>query len=548
MALPSTGAITLSAVNTELGRSDTSTLALNDGRVRSLANTSVVSDSTFSMSSLANKSGTWISGTWDRSSPSRWPALFQGNSRQFFYGVSTGTTALGTGATFAIEQYNLNGESTNVHFCFRPTEIATSGGTFNSTITNVSPDGSHTVTMFRYAVGTSRVNGLAKINLSSQTRTTIEFRRLLNQSGSALSGIGILGSLVILPTGNVAVGFNAFVENFGGVTIADTFHILVFDANLQFSFGRYWAGFRGSPDDIDRDARIAGCDSSGNLYGICVVQTRTTGTSTPTSLSFAHFKISSTGVVTQGALQHAADDTVDSSYSAVNVSSSGKMAVIIPLQRSGVATSSARRPVAVIFNSNGSVQFTRQITTGFGTNIVYTFVNAVFAGDGSIYLFASVGARAGSTPATGGEVHIIKLDSSGTTIWQRRIRFSVFGNARPYVDMSTDGRPVLCGENENLLSFDCLFGDFDQYSIPYVEEACNIVVRTDGSGTGTYFHPNSYDMIYDVSTVTLGTSFSLSATGVTLPNSVSTTGVSSTTLAITTTTRNGITNKTKVNI
>lgn len=56
MTMPSSGPITLGQANTELGRSATATLTMNDSTLRSLAGVSGTSGSTWSMNSLYGKS------------------------------------------------------------------------------------------------------------------------------------------------------------------------------------------------------------------------------------------------------------------------------------------------------------------------------------------------------------------------------------------------------------------------------------------------------------------------------------------------------------
>ena len=62
MALPATN-ITFNAVNTNLGNTSTASIGLDNDRVRSLGSNSGASGTSFSVSSLASKSGTF-SALW----------------------------------------------------------------------------------------------------------------------------------------------------------------------------------------------------------------------------------------------------------------------------------------------------------------------------------------------------------------------------------------------------------------------------------------------------------------------------------------------------
>lgn len=222
MALPSSGTISLSDVNTNIGASSTATITMNDAPVRWLANGNT-STNPVSMNSLYGKSWVWTDCA--KSNTAYLPA----NSEAFYARYQAVDSSGNVYSTCLASLYNSGtGLYVNTTYLIKANPVGTIQwvkrldlGSYNLTISGVSTDSSDNVYLNVIGYNSSNTNfygGVAKLNSSG----VVQWSTLLT-AAFAVSGQGGGRRCGIDGSGNVyAVAINennSFLSTMGAYII-----------------------------------------------------------------------------------------------------------------------------------------------------------------------------------------------------------------------------------------------------------------------------------------------------------------------------------------
>jgi hypothetical protein len=425
MALPATN-IALSAVNTNLGNAATAAITLDNGRVRSLGSNAGASGSAFSVSSLASKSGTFISlinSTANFTAPATSSGYYFGTQPKLadaFYSTGYDTAS----ATAQLTKYYLN---SNIRSSAAFRGVSNSVLSLSVPSSNISSTtGNLFFSAYYYTGGTPR-QGILKLNTSLGFVSQIYVP----------SYTGSYGRIVVDSSENVY--FSGYTSIDG-----DTSQVVLTALNPSMTTMRWNKHLTDSPIS-------AQCvDGAGNLYATILKS----GDNIPRVVKFNSsgtqlFQTTTSTGATGGVL-------------VVNCNSSGTFAVL-----------SNNYPVAYLtfYNSSGTFQWARSLgATSFGGG----YASCVTA-TGDVYC--------ASNSSASPSLFLYKFNSSGTLIWQRKFT-GVINTGVTANGMGVVSQLSVLGDAEGVLTMGFDFGFNDEYD-GRIEYGL-LSVPTDGSGTGTY--------------------------------------------------------------
>jgi hypothetical protein len=461
MTLPATN-IHLSAVNTELGNTSTASINLNTSRVRSLGSVATTG-TTFSMSSFANKSGTWIS-TSDTSLNFSQPDTYAvglaipATTQDFVYSVSRPSIFPTPPYQQArIDKFYVNGAvaesfalaGTNLY----PRDIAVS---FNNTAIYVATNSA----------------GEAFVKMSTTGNTVL---------GSC--NYNIAGGFVVFNYAAISIDAsdNCYIAaaKVDPITF-DTFYIFFsVDSSLSPRWGVVMPYVIGSNIATATSSKL---DSSGNVYvGVTHYQNGAVG-----EYAGGYIKYSSSGTELSRTFRYASIFTEWAG--SIGVNNSGAVAIV------GAGT--LFYAITVYFDSSGTYQWSRAIVETSG-DYQFQSVGATVDDVGNVYSVFSVFDTTNNTAFT----LLLKYNSSGVLQWQRKISQN-FNPDWGIVPRTGNSPLIISGVNQELITVGLTLRLATGSTY---EDQCTLTVRTDGSGVGNYaftIGAYSFTISYAASTFT----------------------------------------------
>jgi hypothetical protein len=507
MALPATG-ISLGAVNTELGATTSSTINLNEQIVRSLADASNTVNSTVSMSQLASKSSSWLSlfnynSNWTNTNyypreqfmSSSLPVSDLTPIRYALIPPGPPDSTINQDVTF--KQLSVNGTGTETYILrniwtdgglgnpsqLLITSIATQGN-FNSdtwiTTQQITTEGSHILhVVYRFSsTGTLVAGKILSGNVAEPRFSFNDYEIPKRYSLSNVESAPASG-----PVCHVDNNGNSYFFN-GQLTMS-----------LNSSLDYRWA--RNTPNNSsDNRGGLLGFDSSNNVYTLFYGGDNQNFD----RMAFGFMKLNSSNgdVLTQvlgtGTNGRRVGGTVYYSLRdgcSGGVNSSGTVVItyceISPF--SGFVT----RYIISVFNTSGTHLWSRSLNSTVDSE--FSNPKAIIDDSGNVY-FAARMVTSNTDPVSGVpddrfRFNILKLDSSGNVLWQRRFTFERSSGLQFNTGSFSDF--IFGGKNKSILYLTCSIGTFesiDEYTSDLRLNPFVLAIKGDGSGTGTSTMPS----------------------------------------------------------